>query len=217
MVGLIARRCVGLVAVLFGLALIVFVLQAVVPQNPARAMVGASAPPEVVAQKSHELGYDKPLPIRFADYLQRVLSGNLQTSLRTRNPVVRDLETFAPATLELALAAAAIAAAIGVGLGLLLAAGGRFAASMRTALIAGASIPAFLSGLLLIMLFYSTLHLLPASGRVGDTLVVPAGPTKILLVDSLLNGEPNVFWSGLTHIIMPAFCLALIPALAIAR
>ena len=217
MARLIARRCVGLVAVLFGLALIVFALQAVVPENPARAMVGASAPPEVVAQKSRELGYDNPLPIRFADYLERVLSGNLQTSLRTRNPVVTDLETFAPATLELALAAAAIAAALGVGLGMLLAAGGRLGGSMRTALIAGASIPAFLSGLLLILLFYSTLHLLPASGRVGDTLTVPAGPTKILFVDSLLHGEPNVFWSELTHIILPAFTLALIPALAIGR
>jgi peptide/nickel transport system permease protein len=146
-----------------------------------------------------------------------VLAGNLQTSLRTRNPVVKDLEAFAPATLELALAAAAIAAAIGVGLGLLLAAGGRFARSLRIVLIGGASVPTFLTALLLILLFYSTLHLLPASGRVGDTLAVPSGPTKILLVDSVLNGEPAVFWSVLTHILLPAFTLALIPALAIAR
>jgi peptide/nickel transport system permease protein len=215
--GLIARRCVALGAVLFGLALIVFVLQAVVPENPARAMVGASAPPQAVAQKARELGYDQPLPVRFADYMGRVLSGNLQTSLRTRNPVVGDLETFAPATHELALAAAVIAAAIGVSLGLLLAAGGRLARVLRAVLIAGASVPAFLSGLLLILLFYSTLHLLPASGRVSDTLIVPTGPTKILLLDALLHGEPNVFGSVLTHLIMPAFTLALIPALAIAR
>jgi len=215
--GLLARRCMALVAVLFGLALIVFVLQAVVPENPARAMVGASAPPEVVAQKARELGYDEPLPIRFADYMGRVLSGNLQTSLRTRNPVTEDLETFAPATLELALAAAAIAAAIGVGLGLLLAAGGRIARLLRLVLIGGASLPTFLSALLLIIVFYSTLHLLPASGRVSDTLAVPSGPTKILLLDAVLNGEPNVFFSVLSHIIMPAFTLALIPALAIAR
>jgi len=217
MARLVAQRCVALVAVLFGLALIVFILQAVVPTNPARAMVGASAPPGVVAQKSRELGYEEPLPIRFADYLERVLSGNLQTSLRTRNPVVEDLETFAPATLELALAAAALAAAIGVGLGLLLAAGGRLARVLRTVLIGGASVPAFLTGLLLILLFYSTLHLLPASGRVDDTLVVPTGPTKILLIDAILHGEPNVFLSVLEHILLPAFTLALIPALAIAR
>jgi peptide/nickel transport system permease protein len=217
MLRLIAHRSVALVAVLFGLAVIVFLLQAVVPANPARAMVGASAPPEAVAQKSHELGYDKPLPIRFVDYMKRIMSGDLETSLRTRNPVAQDLQTFGPATLELALAAAAIAAAIGVGLGLLLAAGVRGARSIRLALIGGASVPAFLSGLLLIILFYSTLHLLPASGRVSDTLTVPAGPTKILLVDSLLHAEPEVFWSVLTHIILPAFTLALIPALAIAR
>jgi peptide/nickel transport system permease protein len=217
MAALIARRCVALVAVLFGLALIVFVLQAVVPENPARAMVGASAPPEAVAQKARELGYDQPLPIRFADYMGRVLSGNLQTSLRTREPVLSNLETFAPATLELALAAAAIAAEIGVSLGLALAAGGRAARVLRTVLIGGASVPSFLSALVLILLFYSTLHLLPASGRVGDTLVVPTGPTKILLLDALLHGEPNVVWSVLTHLILPAFTLALIPALAIAR
>jgi peptide/nickel transport system permease protein len=217
MLKLVGQRSVALVGVLFGLAVIVFVLQAVVPANPARAMVGASAPPEVVARKSHELGYDKPLPVRFADYMGRVLSGDLQTSLRTRNPVAEDLESFAPATLELALAAAAIAAAIGVGLGLLLAAGGRVARVLRTLLIGGASVPTFLTALLLILLFYSTLHLLPASGRLDDTLVPPAGPSKLLLLDSLLHAEPSVFWSVLKHLLMPAFTLALIPALAIAR
>jgi len=217
MTGLVARRAVALVAVLFGLALIVFVLQAVVPENPARAMVGASAPPGVVAKKAHELGYDEPLPIRFADYMGRVLSGNLQTSLRTREPVLSNLESFAPATLELALAAAAMAAAIGLTLGLALAAGGRLARMLRLVLIGGASLPSFLSALLLILLFYSTLHLLPSAGRIDDTLAAPSGPTKILFLDALLHGDLSVCWSVLTHILMPAFTLALIPALAIAR
>jgi peptide/nickel transport system permease protein len=217
MLGLIGKRLLSLIGVLFGLMLIVFLLQAVVPQNPARAMVGASAPPETVAQKSHELGYDQPLPVRFVDYMGRVLSGDLQTSLRTRNPVVKDLESFAPATLELALAAAVLAAVMGIGLGVLLAAGGRVARYLRLVLIGGASVPAFLSGLLLIIVFYSTLHLLPASGRLSDTLTAPNGPTNLVLVDSVLHGEPEVFWSALTHIILPALTLSLIPALAIAR
>jgi peptide/nickel transport system permease protein len=217
MASLVARRLVALVAVLFGLAVIVFVLQAVVPADPVRAMVGASAPPQIVAAKRHELGYDKPLPVRFLDYMERLASGDLQTSLRTRNPVAQDLGTFAPATLELALAAAVIAAVLGVGLGLALAAGGRLARLLRLGLIGGASVPTFLLGLLLIIVFYSNLHLLPASGRVGDTLAIPNGPTKLLLVDSLLHGDLNVFWSAFTHILMPAFTLALLPALAIAR
>jgi peptide/nickel transport system permease protein len=217
MSSLVGRRLLALVAVLFGLAVIVFLLQAVIPADPARAMVGASAPASVVAAKRHELGYDKPLPQRFMDYADRLLHGNLQDSLRTRNPVSTDLGTFAPATLELAMTAAAIAALLGVGLGLMLVAGGRLARLLRVVLIGGASVPTFLTALVAILLFYSTLHVLPASGRVSDTLVVPDGPTKLLLLDSILHGEPNLFWSALTHIIMPAFTLALLPALAIAR
>jgi peptide/nickel transport system permease protein len=217
MASLIGRRLVALVAVLFGLAVIVFLLQAVIPADPVRAMVGASAPPEIVAAKRHQLGYDQPLPVRFLDYMGRLAGGDLQTSLRTRDPVAHDLGTFAPASLELALAAAAIAAALGVALGLALAAGGRIARVLRIALIGGASVPTFLLGLVLIVLLYSKLHLLPASGRVGDTLVIPNGPTKLLLLDSLLHGDLTVFWSALQHILMPAFTLALLPALAIAR
>jgi peptide/nickel transport system permease protein len=214
---LLARRLVALLAVLCGLAVIVFLLQAVIPSDPARAMVGASAPASVVAAKRHQLGYDKPLPQRFLDYAERLLHGDLQESLRTRNPVSTDLASFAPATLELALVAAMLAGLLGLGLGLMLVAGGRLARLLRIALISGASVPTFLTGLVAILLFYSTLHLLPASGRVSDTLVVPGGPTKLLLLDSILHGEPNLFWSALTHIIMPAFTLALLPALAIAR
>jgi peptide/nickel transport system permease protein len=217
MANLVGRRLVALVAVLFGLAVIVFLLQAVVPADPVRAMVGASAPPQIVAAKRHQLGYDQPLPVRFVDYLGRLVTGDLQTSLRTRDPVLTDLGTFAPASLELALAAAAMAAMLGVGLGLALAAGGRIAKGLRLALIGGASVPTFLTALLLIIVFYSNLHLLPSSGRVDDTLALPSGPTKLLLLDSILHGEPNLFWSAFTHILMPAFTLALLPALAIAR
>jgi peptide/nickel transport system permease protein len=147
----------------------------------------------------------------------RLAQGDLQSSLRTRNAVADDLATFAPATLELALVSAALAAALGAGLGLLLAGGRRAARLVRLALVAGASVPAFLTGLLAIVVFYSGLHLLPASGRVSDTLVLPDGPTKLLLVDSLLHAQPNLFLSALAHLVLPAFTLALLPALAIAR
>jgi peptide/nickel transport system permease protein len=217
MATLIGRRLVALVAVLCGLAVIVFVLQAVIPSDPARAIVGASASPAAVAAKEHELGYDKPLPAQFADYLGRTLSGDLQSSLRTRNPVSEDLRTFAPATLELALVASLLAAGMGIALALALAAGGRAARVLRLVLVAGASVPGFLVALLAILVFYSLLGVLPASGRVTDTLVLPDGPTQLLLVDSLLAGDPGVFGSAVAHLILPAFTLALVPALAIAR
>jgi peptide/nickel transport system permease protein len=214
---LVGRRLVALVVVLCGLAAIVFVLQAVIPSDPARAMVGAGASPQAVAAKAHELGYDKPLPQRFADYLGRTATGDLQSSLRTRNAVAADLRTFAPASLELALAASVLAAAIGVALALALAGGGRTARVLRVALVAGASLPGFLVALVAILVFYSLLGVLPASGRVTDTLVLPDGPTHLLLVDSLLHGDPGVLGSALAHLVLPAFTLALVPALAIAR
>jgi peptide/nickel transport system permease protein len=52
---------------------------------------------------------------------------------------------------------------------------------------------------------------------VADTLVLPDGPTQLLLVDSVLAGDPGVFGSALAHLVLPAFTLALVPALAIAR
>jgi peptide/nickel transport system permease protein len=214
---LLARRTAGLAAVLAGLAVITFVLETVVPADPARAVVGASASPGVVAAKRHELGYDKPLPQRFATFAGRLLRGDLQDSLRTRNPVAHDLGTFAPATMELALFAACVAGLLGVGLGLLLAGGGRTGRWMKRVLIGGASVPSFLFALVLILVFYSGLHLLPASGRVSDVLVVPDGPTRLLLIDSLLHAQPDLFGSALAHLALPGLTLALLPALAIAR
>jgi peptide/nickel transport system permease protein len=217
MAGLVARRLVALVAVLLGLAAIVFLLQTTIVADPARAMVGASAPDAVVAAKRHELGYDKPLPARFADFMGRLAAGDLQSSLRTRNPVVDDLASFAPATIELALSAFAIAAAMGLGLGLLLAGGGRSARVARIGLMGSASLPTFLVGLLGIVVFYSTLHVLPASGRIDDTLAIPTGPTGLYVPDALLHADPVMLVSALAHLALPAFALALLPALAIAR
>jgi peptide/nickel transport system permease protein len=217
MASVIGRRVVALVAVLFGLAVIVFALQALIPADPARAIVGASASPAVVEAKAHELGYDRPLPAQFTAFMGRMAQGDLQESLRTRNPVADDLWSFAPATLELAMVSALLAAVLGVGLGLLLTSGLRSAKAARLLLIGGASVPSFLVALLAILLFYSALGILPSSGRVDSNFIIEDGPTRFLLLDSLLHAQPNVFFDAIKHLIMPAFTLALVPALAIAR
>jgi peptide/nickel transport system permease protein len=217
MAALLARRFGALIAVLVGLIFIVFLLQTEIKSDPARAMVGASASKSAVDAKRKELGLDKPLPVRFADFMGRLAHGDLQASLRTRNPVSHDLSSFAPATAELAAAAALLAAFIGGGLGLLLAGGGRGARVVKLALMGGASVPPFLTGLALILLFYTALRVLPASGWVDDNLIVPKGPTGMPLADGLLHGNFTVFASALAHLLLPALTLALLPALAIAR
>jgi peptide/nickel transport system permease protein len=216
-VALIGRRLLSMGAVLFGLAVIVFILQVLIPANPARAYLGASASAQAVAAENHKLGYDRPIPVRFERFMGRLLTGNLGDSLRTRNAVLTDLGHYLPATVELALVAAFLAVLMGFGVGLAMAGGMRGRQVMRVVLVGGASMPSFLLALLGILLLYSTLHLLPASGRLSDTLNAPSGPTGLILVDSVLHLEPNVFWNALQHVLMPAFVLALAPAVALAR
>ena len=215
--GLIARRLAGLAGILLGLTVIVFLLQTVIPADPARAVVGAGASAEVVEAKRAELGLDEPLHERFGAFVGRLGAGDLGESLRTRNPVADDLRTFVPATLELALTAALLALAIGFGLGLLLAGGGRLAGAARLVLIGGASRPTFLVGLVGVLVLYSQLGLLPASGRVDEALGVPGGPTGLLVLDSLVAGDLTLLGSALSHLALPALTLALTPALALAR
>ncbi|GAC1440981.1 MAG: ABC transporter permease [Solirubrobacteraceae bacterium] len=214
---LLAKRVAAMAGVLVGLATIVFLLAVVIPADPARAVLGAAASPAAVKQKAHELGYDRPLPERYVRFMGRVLRGDLQDSLRTRNTVAHDLGSFLPATVELALVAAALAALLGSALGLAMAGGMRGRGAARLLLVGGASMPSFLLALLGILLFYSTLHWLPASGRLSDTIAPVDGPTGLLLVDSLLALRLDAFGDALTHIMMPATALALTPAVALAR
>jgi peptide/nickel transport system permease protein len=208
-------RLASLVGILLGLSVIVFLLQAVVPADPVRAMVGASATPQIVEAKRHELGLDRPLPAQYAQFLSRAVRGDLQMSLHTRRPVRTDIAAFLPATLELAATALAMAVVLGGALGLLTARGG--ATSLRVGLVASASVPAFLLALLLLIVFYAQLHWFPGSGRISAELEAPTGPTGLLTVDGLLAGRLDVVGDALAHLALPALCLALGPAVALGR
>jgi peptide/nickel transport system permease protein len=208
-------RLASLVGILLGLSVVVFLLQAVVPADPVRAMVGASATRETVEAKRHELGLDRPLPAQYAQFLNRAVRGDLSMSLHTRRPVRTDIAAFLPATVELAAAALALALVLGGALGLLTARGG--GASLRVGLVAGASVPAFLLALLLLVVFYANLRWFPGSGRVSAELDAPTGPTGLLTVDGLLAGRLDVVRDALAHLALPALCLALGPAVALGR
>ena len=83
-------------------------------------------------------------------------------------------------------------------------------------MIAGASAPAFLLALLGILWLSGGVHWLPATGDTGYTNP-PTGPTGMIVVDGLLHGEPSVAWDGFVHLLLPAFCIALGPAVSIGR
>lgn len=215
MLKLVFTRLAGLVVILAALSAIVFALEAVIPADPVRAMVGASAARSAVEAKRKELGLDRPLPVQYLRFLGRAVTGNLSLSLHTRRPVTTDLVDFLPATIELAGAAAIIAAILGGALGLLTAKGR--ATAPRLLMLAGASAPPFLLALGFLMLFYSHWHILPSSGRLSPSIVPPTGPTRLLVADGLLHGRFDVVSDALWHLFLPALCLALGPAVALGR
>lgn len=216
MTRLIAGRAAGLLGVLAALTLAVFVIKAVLPADPVRASIGARATEAQVAAKKKELGYDKPIVQQYVNFVGDVVQGDLGDSLRTRRPVTNDISRFLPATAELAFMAALFALGGGLVLGITSARGGKLAAVTRTVMLALASAPTFCIALLAILLFYRKLNWLPSAGRITRKLAPPEH-TKFLLIDSLLDGNMKAFVDTVKHLIMPALCLAIGPAVAIGR
>lgn len=211
----VVGRLVALVGILVALTAVVFLLQSVVPADPVRAMVGASATREAVAAKRAQLGLDKPIPEQYVKFLGRAVTGDLSLSLHTRRPVRDDLADFLPATLELALTAGILAIGLGLLLGVATARGrGGF---LRFVMVGGASVPAFLLAILLLLLLYARLGWMPGSGRLSPSLSAPNGPTGFFLFDGLVHGQLDVVWDAARHLALPALCLALGPAVAIGR
>src|SRR5579875_3601313 len=196
---------------LFGLILVTFLIGRVMPIDPVIAIVGDHAPPDVIARVREQLGLDKPLPVQFGIYLDRLLHGNLGTSVMTTHPVTQDIATYFPATFELATAAIILAIVIGIPLGVIAAArqGSRFDHVVRVVSLAGQSIPVFVLGLIFLLVFYVKLGIAPGTGQVDvlyDGLVDRI--TGMLVVDSALEGQWDVFWNALAHLAMPAIILA---------
>ena len=210
------RRLLALVVVLLGLSLTVFVLQEVSPIDPVRATVGASAPQSVVDAERARLGLDDPAVVRYLRYLGDIVRGDLQKSLRTHQPVRDDLARFLPATIELSLFGLALAAVLALAFGILGSRRGATSQITRFWMIAGAAAPVFLLAIAGKLLFYKQWGLLPAGGR-GSVTNPPNGPTGLRTLDGLLNGRLDVTTDALRHLVLPGFCVALSPAVAVGR
>jgi ABC-type dipeptide/oligopeptide/nickel transport system permease component len=216
MLPVLGRRLLGAIPVLVVLVMVVFTLQQVAPVDPVAALVGAKASPGVYAAARHQLGLDQPLPVQFWHYLLHAVQGDLGQSTVTRTPVASDIARFLPVTLEVVIMALILITIIGFFLGLATAQGWRGSGVLRVLMVSGASTPIFLACLLAMLVFFRWLNVLPVSGQTSY-YDAPAGPTHVLLADSLLAGRPEVFADDLLHLILPAICLALTPAVAVGR
>ena len=213
------RRLALTVFTLLGVLLVTFFVSHVIPADPVGAILGPQAPPELIAKIRHELGFDRPVPVQFALYLKNILQGDFGESLRTQNPVLDDLRRFFPATLELATSALLIGIFLGVPLGILSAVKKNQLSDHigRIFSLGGLSMPVFWLALILLLIFYYRLGWLPGPGQV-DPYMFPSEPiTGLLLVDSLLHREFDIFINALQHLVMPAFVLGYFSTAAIVR
>ena len=215
----ILRRLVTLTITLLGIMVMTFFISLVVPMDPLTSIAGPQAPQETVERLRVLYGFDQPVYVQFGRYVKRLSQGDLGTSFQTGRPVLEDITSYFPATIELATTACILSVLLGIPLGIL-------SAVYRNRLIdhfsrvlslVGVSMPVFWLGLVLLLIFYFKLGWLPEPGRLDIMLIEPPRVTGMILVDSILAWDWEVFWDGLKHMILPAAVLALWGLAGIAR
>lgn len=214
---MLAKRVGSMVVIVVILAAVMFYLQHISPVDPVHAMLGGQATQQTITDMRHHLGLDKPVLAQLGTYLGHLVQGNLGTSYRTRHTVASDLGTYLPATVELAITGIAIALFLAIlfAIGSVLRWPG--AGLYRLVLMTGSSAPVFLLGIAGILVFYKDLHWLPAAGRLDSDVTPPSGPTHLYTLDALLHGQFGTWWNAVLHLLLPAICLALGPAVSIGR
>jgi peptide/nickel transport system permease protein len=207
----LGKRVLQLLVSLFILLCVTFVIGRLLPTDPVGAIVGELADPTAYQAMRARLGLDLPIYQQFWIYLQGLLHGDLGQAILTGNTVASDLMQAFPATLELATLAILISTLVGVPLGL---AAALFRDSpvdhiARFVALFGHSVPIFWFGIVGLVVFYAGLGWVGGPGRVDVYYegIVPT-VTGMMLVDSLIAGEVEVFWNALSHIILPACILA---------
>jgi peptide/nickel transport system permease protein len=200
---------------LLGVAVIVFVVIRVVPGNPIAMMLPPGATDEDVARLTALYGLDKSVFRQFLIWGGGVLHGDFGTSITTRQPVLGLVLGRLPATLELSVMALVIATALG---GFAALTGTRLRGTRSEAAIDVAngmalSVPDFLWGLMLILLFGVLWPVFHISGRVTPSIELPF-TTNFYLFESLIRLRLDLWWDIVSHMLLPALALA-IPLAAI--
>ena len=182
MLRVIVKRLLLAVPLLFLVSLVSFILQSLIPGNPAAAIAGASASKQQIAKLAQTLGLDKPLAEQYWNWLSGAFHGTLGNSLINDQPVLSALNQRLPVTVALVGSATIVATLIGVAFGLVSSRGGRAVArSVDVISIAGLAIPSFWLALLLIAFFSVRLGWLPANGYTAPTTSVTGWLSTLVL------------------------------------
>jgi peptide/nickel transport system permease protein len=205
MLAFVIRRLLQAVVVLLTVAFIAFTLFQYVG-DPVSNLVGQEATPAQRAELRAALGLDQPFFVQFARFAGNAVQGEFGLSLRQGRKVSALIAERLPATLELSLAAGVIALVVGIPMGVYAALRRHsFGAQWLMAVsLLGVSLPTFLIGILLILVFAVLLNWLPSYGR-GDVTTIGNWTTGLLTID------------GVRHLVLPAVTLAIFQLTLIIR
>jgi peptide/nickel transport system permease protein len=166
----IVRRLLTMIPTIFVVSVIAFSILALLPGDPALAILGESQAKDQVAYDAlrKELGLDRPVPVRYLDWATKALRGDLGTSTRTNEPVLQGILQRLPATILLSVLAMALALAIAFPLGIVSAVRPNSKTDIVGTILAmsGVAMPGFWLGIVLVFVFAVLLRWLPASGYV---------------------------------------------------
>ena len=196
----VLRRLVSAIPVLLGITVIVFLIMAMIPGNPAQAILGAYATPENVARINKSLGLDHPLWERYFIWLWNMLHGDFGRSYQLNRPVMNEVMDRLSATAVLAGVSWVIASVLGILAGVVSAARqyGLADKLITFTVIIGISVPSFFLGMMMILFFAVRLRWLPVSGMYA------------------IYGGGDL-WDLARHLAMPATALAVVATGVIAR
>ncbi len=212
------RRLLQLIPVLIGVSVLVFVGMHIIPGDVAVLLLGDKGTPEALARLREELGLNQPIYVQYFRFLADALRGDFGISLRTRQTAWWEVRQALPMTIELSLCAMSFAVIVGVPIGVLAAVKqySLFDSISMIGVLISVSMPIFWTGLILMMIFGGRLHWFPIGGILDEGVNLQR-ITGIHLLDALLTGNMEAFWSAARHLVLPTIALGSVTMATLAR
>lgn len=196
------------------LVTLVFIVLRVLPGDPALAILREGASEETLANFRAAIGLDRPLHVQYLDFISGVIRLDFGTSMTRHRPVVDEIKTFFPATVELTAYSMLITAGVGILSGAFAAKNRKSPADygIRIASIILYSLPIFWLGLMFQMVLGAGLGWLPVSGRLSPGATPSSSITGLYTIDALLTQDWALLGDALRHLVLPALTLGLVLA-----
>jgi len=215
----LVRRLLLIIPVFFAVTFMTFFISHVVVPNPVLAWGGEKSSQATLKAIAAQYHLNDPIYVQYYYYMSGLLSGSWGVSPVTHLPVLQQIETYLPATVELSIAALILSVVIGIPIGVLSALwkGKKRDYPLRVLYLSGIASPPFLLALVFQLVFAYYFKILPSSGRLAAGLTPPTHITGMYTLDSLLTENWVDLRSAAAHLVLPATALALLTFSIITR